>query len=114
MNLVSISSKADSDQITQQIKDQGHEGSAFWTSGTKLGDNITWLWMGNGRPVSFTNWAPGQPDNLNHYTESCINIFSNDMVWGPNTAQKWNDIRCSRELNIICEESLIEYEYCST
>ncbi|XP_031632010.1 C-type lectin 37Da-like [Contarinia nasturtii] len=76
MNLVSISSKAEQDRIVQQIRDEGHEESKLWTSGTKLSDNITWEWMGNGKRVTFTNWASGQPGSSGNTDEKCIQIFN--------------------------------------
>ncbi|XP_031620457.1 hepatic lectin-like isoform X2 [Contarinia nasturtii] len=110
MNLVSISSKEENEQVIQKIKDEGYAGSVFWTSGTKLGDNVTWEWAGNGKRVTFTNWAPGEPNNHGD-DENCI--LSSESVWGPNSTQKWNDDTCDYECPFICEQDVFEYEYCS-
>lgn len=81
----------------------GQEKKWFWTSGTKMGNNGVYRWMGSGRNVTFTNWAPGQPDNLfySNEQEDCINIFGTDRG---GVGSKWNDHLCSTQLNFICEQ----------
>lgn len=68
--------------------------------------------MSNGKTVKFTDWGPGQPDNVfrqnDHQYEDCMHIFS--LRYG----LKWNDAFCSDELYFICEQDVIHYEYCAS
>ncbi|XP_031636876.1 perlucin-like [Contarinia nasturtii] len=105
MNLVSISSKAENDQIKQQIIDEGHiEFGQFWTSGTKLPDN-SYKWLGIGKRVGFSDWFSGKPDNFNENDVNCIQILEK--------GKGWNNAPCNLKQHIICEQELIEYEYCN-
>lgn len=62
----------------------------------------TWTWEG-GAAVSYTNWAPGEPNNENNL-EDCA------VVWGPGLTYpemraKWNDVPChdpGRD-TVVCE-----------
>jgi len=36
----------------------GHEH--FWTSGTDQGEEGSFFWFGNGKPITFTNWNAGE------------------------------------------------------
>lgn len=72
--------------------------------------------MSSGKPLKFTNWGHGQPDNFSHMNneiEQCIQIFSSGK-WGQHQAQKWNDARCSDEVYFICEQDVIQYDYCES
>lgn len=134
MELAIINSKEENDQVIKQIKDEGnfkqtiitlnfefylkfsgHEDKHFWIGGTKLGKNSTLYWMGNGKPVIFADWAPGQPDNLFYdgEHEKCLQIFNKDGWRYPNSGLKWNDVQCSHKLNFICEQNFVQYNYCT-
>ncbi|XP_031631994.1 hepatic lectin-like [Contarinia nasturtii] len=103
MHLVSISSQAENNRITKQLKDEGYGGGRIWTSGTRLSDDVTWEWMGNGKRMNFTDWGKGQPSN-DHNSEKCMEIYG---------SYKWNDCSCDRKNYFICEQDLIEYQYCT-
>ncbi|XP_031622484.1 perlucin-like [Contarinia nasturtii] len=112
MNLVSIYSKEENDNIVQQIKDGGYIKEDFWTSGTKLGNkDNTYRWMGSGKPVNFTDWAVGEP---NGRVEEVACIHYNNDKGNAQSDQKWDDYSCHSKFFFICEQELIEYEYCST
>lgn len=128
MDLVSILSKEDNDNVIKAIKDasklidnfvqykrksvlitknrinflflsvKGQIG--FWTSGNRRKTNDVYFW-GNGIPLTYTNWEAGKPDNVkanNGEEEECIEIKGLNIL-------KWNDSLCSNELYFICEES---------
>ncbi|XP_031632895.1 C-type lectin 37Da-like [Contarinia nasturtii] len=115
MSLVSITSKEENNRIIQQIEDEGRENSDFWTSGTKLSDNVTCEWMSTGKRFTFTNWIPGEPSD--YEMEHCIHIVGKNTIMmyqmGIQNLHKWNDAPCSIEKHFICEQQLIEYEYCT-
>jgi hypothetical protein len=57
----------------------------------------------SGEPLSYTNWAPGEPNNENG-VEECV------IMWGPNLSfanlkSKWNDMACeqSKVDAVVCE-----------
>jgi hypothetical protein len=58
-----------------------------------------WVWS-NGDPVTYTNWAPGQPSNTPGAgtTENCGSI----VTW--NKVKLWNDFNCISALPFICED----------
>ncbi|XP_031632781.1 perlucin-like [Contarinia nasturtii] len=116
MNLVSITSKEENDRIAKLIVDAGHETANFWTSGVRI-DEVLWEWVGSGKQITFNNWTPGQPDNQNqpyntNKVETCVNVIGKNS-YGDFQAQKWNDENCFTEMYFICEQDLIEYEYCT-
>lgn len=138
MQLVSITSKEESDRIKKQAKDEGNlctyilyakmqnimddcilstdflsisigqDYNFFWTSGTKLGFD-SWQWMGIGKQVKFTDWSTGEPNNLKDSNENCIHLYGASSK----EAGRWNDVPCDCEYYFICEEEQVEYEYCS-
>ncbi|XP_055297539.1 perlucin-like [Sitodiplosis mosellana] len=107
MTLASVSSKEENDRIVQLIESEGHSDKRFWTSGTKLGNDGAYYWMGTGKSLGFTNWASGQPDKYDWGTnepEACIEFMSK------NWDSKWNDARCSAEnYHFICEKTHLSY-----
>lgn len=71
-------------------------GEAFWIGGTNLGNEPHFYWMGNKKPLTFTDWYVHQPDNW-HGIEHCIEIW---IARG----SKWNDRACSTLNYFVCEE----------
>lgn len=81
----------------------GHEH--FWTSGTDLADEGSYFWMANGRPITFTNWNAGEPNNFryeNGEEENCMELWNRD-----GKGLKWNDSPCSFETYFVCEVQAI-------
>ena len=73
----------------------------FWTSGTDLADEGNFFWMANGRPITFTNWNAGEPNNFryeNGEEENCMELWNRD-----GKGLKWNDSPCSFETFFVCE-----------
>lgn len=73
----------------------------FWTSGTDLAEEGSFFWMSTGRPISFTNWNAGEPNNFkyeNGEEEHCLELWNRD-----GKGLKWNDSPCSFETFFICE-----------
>lgn len=77
----------------------GHEH--FWTSGTDQAEEGSFFWLANGRPIGFTNWNAGEPNNFkyeNGEEEHCLELWNRD-----GKGLKWNDSPCSFETFFVCE-----------
>ncbi|XP_067646283.1 uncharacterized protein tfc isoform X2 [Eurosta solidaginis] len=101
MHLVSISSQEENDRLEKHIRDFGLGHEHFWTSGTDLADEGNYFWMANGRPITFTNWNAGEPNNFryeNGEEENCMELWNRD-----GKGLKWNDSPCSFETYFVCE-----------
>lgn len=85
--LVIIDSRQEDELIGQHIT------AASWTGASDLVQEGRMLWIG-GAPVTFANWAAGQPDDFQ---------AREDCVVKTTPAGSWNDLPC-RNLNAyVCE-----------
>ncbi|XP_019868852.1 C-type lectin 37Db isoform X4 [Aethina tumida] len=101
MHLASITSQEENDKLEKYIKDFGLGHEHFWTSGTDLADEGHFFWMSTGRPITFTNWNAGEPNNFeyeNGEQENCLELWNRD-----GKGLKWNDSPCSFETYFVCE-----------
>ncbi|XP_018577174.1 macrophage mannose receptor 1 [Anoplophora glabripennis] len=97
MQLVSIHSAAESDRLYRYIMDTIGAGNNFWSSGSRLVDDKTWLWLSTGKKMKYTNWVSTQPDNSNN-NERCIELAPE------NNGLYWNDLACEKSDYFICEK----------
>lgn len=82
--------------------------NSFWVYGTDLG-SITpkepegpaskdkYIWLSTGEPLTYSNFAPNEPNNLisEDETEHCLEINDN---------KKWNDYSCTNgQRYFICQ-----------
>nr|XP_036215023.1 bromodomain-containing protein DDB_G0280777 isoform X2 [Bactrocera oleae] len=105
MHLASIASQEENDRLEKHIRDFGLGHEHFWTSGTDLADEGSYFWMANGRPITFTNWNAGEPNNFryeNGEEENCMELWNRD-----GKGLKWNDSPCSFETYFVCEVQAI-------
>ncbi|XP_050423444.1 low affinity immunoglobulin epsilon Fc receptor [Adelges cooleyi] len=101
MHLASISSQEENDKLEKYIKDFGMGHEHFWTSGTDQAEEGSFFWLANGRPIGFTNWNAGEPNNFkyeNGEEEHCLELWNRD-----GKGLKWNDSPCSFETFFVCE-----------
>ncbi|XP_055309320.1 C-type lectin 37Db-like [Sitodiplosis mosellana] len=101
MHLASISSQEENDRLEKHIKDFGFGNEHFWTSGTDLAEEGNFFWMATGKPITFTNWNAGEPNNFryeNGEEENCMELWNRD-----GKGLKWNDSPCSFETFFVCE-----------
>jgi hypothetical protein len=56
----------------------------YWIGFTDRDNEGTWVWV-SGEPVTYTNWAPSEPNNYLGNEDWAV------MNWGNNG--KWNDLR---------------------
>lgn len=67
-------------------------GQSYWIGLTDIAAEGKFVWV-NGAPLTYTNWAPGEPNNANN--EDCVQTVGN---------YQWNDIGCTVTLAYMCEE----------
>ncbi|CAG2208774.1 unnamed protein product [Mytilus edulis] len=56
-----------------------------------------WEWVSDLSPLTFTSWAVNEPNNAK---ENCAHIHK--VI-----SYNWNDIKCSKRFNFICEKSTV-------
>merc|ERR1719234_2261477 len=98
-HLVEIDSKEEEEAIIDGISRQGWDGDlGFWIGLTDIFHDGTWVWDHFGRPLNFSNWAPGEPNNLNGL-QHCAAL---DLYVGG-----WTDVGCdsvrAEQYGSICE-----------
>ncbi|KAK3603507.1 hypothetical protein CHS0354_030360 [Potamilus streckersoni] len=67
-----------------------------WVGATDLVFEGEWVWsesQGKLPEQHYTNWYPGEPNNLGS-NENCLTIINSGY---------WNDIACSTLLHYLCE-----------
>ena len=66
----------------------------FWIGLTDDSLEGKWEWLPSGATPSYTEWAPGQPDN-GHNEDCALMSRSKDY--------HWNDDQCDNNHHFICE-----------
>ncbi|KAG5865469.1 hypothetical protein JTB14_023584 [Gonioctena quinquepunctata] len=94
MQLVSIQTKVKNDEINSLIQKSGVI-EPFWTSGNRIADGKTWVWLNNEK-IEYFNWNQGEPNNFENI-EYAIEVFKA----GADT--KWNDTPLDFKNRYICE-----------
>ncbi|KAK3576608.1 hypothetical protein CHS0354_023125 [Potamilus streckersoni] len=72
-----------------------------WIDGSDILTENEWRWMGRegvSKPIVYTNWYPGQPDNTGD-TEHCLELMN---AFSGNHGQ-YNDYPCDSRHGLICE-----------
>ncbi|XP_023025818.2 C-type lectin mosGCTL-1 isoform X1 [Leptinotarsa decemlineata] len=93
MKLLAIRSAEENERIFKYIR-EASKGGDYWSSGTRLVDGYTWLWLPYAEPIDFTRWAEGEPNDID---EKCLHLFIDDG------RLEWNDNSCDRRFHFICE-----------
>ncbi len=75
-HLVTITSREEDDWIASTFVKQLSVGQGLWIGGTHDGKPSQWRWV-TGESFSFTNWAPGEPNN--RADESAVMYIRNDQ-----------------------------------
>ncbi|XP_073828774.1 lectin subunit alpha-like [Musca autumnalis] len=97
MNLVVLDSKAKMDALIRELKKVfGSDHPNIWIGGNDNKKIRQFMWISANKPFTYTNWAPGQPDNKNS-VEHCV------MLW-ENHNYHWNDGNCLSKMAYVCEE----------
>ncbi|KAL4230747.1 hypothetical protein ACF0H5_011122 [Mactra antiquata] len=77
----------------------------FWIGGTDAVSEGEWIWSTVYRPITYTNWNPGEPnDNDSHSSkhQDCMGMYA--------ATGKWDDGWCETLHNFICEMELTDSE----
>jgi len=101
MHLASLDSAEEQRELEEHIKSLGLGDQHFWTSGSDLGEEGKFIWMATGKPIKYTHWNAGEPNNFeydNGEKEHCLEMWDRD---GAGLA--WNDTPCSFETFFICQ-----------
>jgi len=101
LQLASIETKEENTILERYISEIGLGNEHFWTSGTDQAEEGVFYWFGTGKPVGYTNWNAGEPNNFryeNGEEEHCLELWNRDAK-----GLKWNDTPCSFETYFICE-----------
>merc|ERR1719209_1618727 len=88
--LVEVDSQEEQDAILREIASRGWDGDThfgFWIGLTDIFHDGTWVWDNLGKPLDFSYWAPGEPNNWGG-VQHCAAI----KLWGENG--KWDDVGC--------------------
>uniref|UniRef100_A0A1A9WN48 C-type lectin domain-containing protein n=1 Tax=Glossina brevipalpis TaxID=37001 RepID=A0A1A9WN48_9MUSC len=89
--------KAVKEYITNQLSYRGY----WWTSANDLDSEIKFIWANTARPMRFSKWQPGEPNNHNNI-EHCVHLWFDRVMY------KMNDWDCNYgNSRFICE---IDYD----
>ena len=66
----------------------------FWIGFSDQGSEGRWWWV-NGQPITYTNWAGGEPNN-SHGNENCAEV-------GWHSFYSWNDGACGEKMPYVVE-----------
>ncbi|XP_055597029.1 perlucin-like [Uranotaenia lowii] len=104
MRLITINSQEENEELAGFVKQTNKfeaDGCSFWLGGSDLGEEGCYTWSGTGRKVTFANWSPGEPNNMNN-AEHCL-----QLVYIPrfNQSWTWNDIECHKTMYFVCEDT---------
>ncbi|XP_015761322.1 PREDICTED: macrophage mannose receptor 1-like [Acropora digitifera] len=93
-NLLSITSKQEQDFISHHFTDNRH--GTVWLGLNDRNIEAGYIWS-DGSPVTFLNWAPLEPNDVNN-VENCAEMYL------ANT--RWNDVKCTTLIGYICKQPL--------
>merc|ERR1719209_1349472 len=89
--LVEVDSQEEQDAILREIASRGWEDGlthfGFWIGLTDIFHDGTWVWDNLGKPLGYSNWAPGEPNNWRGI-QHCAAI---KLRWEHG---KWDDVGC--------------------
>jgi len=101
LHLASIDTEEVQESLEYHIESLGLGEEHFWTSGSDLAEEGEYYWMSTGRPVKYSNWNAGEPNNFkydNGEEEHCLELWNRD-----GKGLGWNDTPCSFATYFICQ-----------
>ncbi|XP_041365176.1 perlucin-like protein [Gigantopelta aegis] len=101
--LVEITSADEASFVKALVKNHTRKTpDHVWTGGNDLLFEGEWRWIGSGENMAYTDWYPGDPNNVVHgdkHDEDCVEMFP-----GPKLEYKWYDEDCTKSNLFICEK----------
>ena len=94
MHLASIGSLAEDNFVFNSANMISHD--KWWIGLNDIAQEGKFVWDG-GDPVTFTHWAPNEPNNSGN--EDCVEI---NRFFPEKT---WNDEPCNLALSFVCESN---------
>ena len=88
--MVEIDSEEEQNALMNEIAARGWDGEThfgFWIGLTDIFHDGTWVWDNLGRPLDFSYWARGEPNNWNGI-QHCAAI---NLEWADG---RWDDVGC--------------------
>ena len=67
-----------------------------WIGGTDAASEGTWVWSPSNTPLSYSNWATGEPNNFAG-GQDCLTGNYND-------AGEWDDQTCHGKVKYVCQQ----------
>merc|ERR1711971_1327742 len=93
--LVEIDSEEEQDTLMNEITARGWDGEThfgFWIGLTDIFHDGSWVWDNFGRPLNFSYWANGEPNNWRGI-QHCAAI---NLGWADG---RWDDVGCEAVMN---------------
>ncbi|XP_023159090.1 C-type lectin 37Db-like [Ceratitis capitata] len=97
-DLATIESEVEMNALSSYLITNGHSTKHFWIGANDYADEGKFMSYKSGRPMVYTKWSGGQPDNAGNI-EDCVHLWhinNNNMF-------EMNDWSCADGKNIICE-----------
>ncbi|MES2763304.1 MAG: gliding motility-associated C-terminal domain-containing protein [Bacteroidota bacterium] len=95
-NLISVQSASENTDLVQALANQGYAANVIWIGYSDAITEGSYVWY-DGAPLSYSNWAPGEPNNAGD--EDCTQIYADGS---------WNDLACGGYNSL----SVIEVNIC--
>jgi len=91
MHLATLQTEDEQDFVYDLIQGYaGHDLVWWWLGGEDTANEGDWRWVADGSndPFTYTNWAPGEPNNL----------FNEDYLYMYGATGRWNDAKESADI----------------
>ncbi|XP_052899384.1 C-type lectin 37Db-like [Anopheles moucheti] len=101
MEIAEVLNKEEAEALQQAIReeDPDEEVEFFWIGANDLGVQGTHRWALTGRPVTYSNWTDGEPNNAlgeDQQSERCVAIAKDTF--------RWNDFQCTQRKKFVCQQ----------
>jgi hypothetical protein len=80
------------------------DGTVVWSGMNVLQTERVWRWQGSNALVTYTNWAPGEPNNWQGM-ERCGHFYANRGNNNRFPLGSWNDLHCYVLGTFICKRA---------
>ncbi|XP_011206597.2 C-type lectin 37Db isoform X2 [Bactrocera dorsalis] len=94
-DLATIDSETELNDLNFYLTSNGQIGKFFWFGGTDLAEEGRYVSLSTGRPMIYTKFAAGQPDN--YQEEDCLHLQAFNNIF------YMNDYPCTGDGYPICE-----------